>query len=153
MLHLPQDGPTPNSQEADSEVSSPKESILRSLAKKLIASVVRNNVTWAVLNNAIVRPGVFARTQRAGFEIERQFGSTRNTLMKIAPGLVVQHGPFKGMKYPGVNSVGSALIPKLLGSYERELHPLIDSICAGQYDQVVDIGCAEGYYAVGLAMR
>lgn len=66
---------------------------------------------------------------------------------------VVRHGPFAGLRYPLLQSVGSSLFPKLLGSYEAELHPWIAEICAGSYTEIVDIGCAEGYYAVGLARR
>jgi hypothetical protein len=40
-----------------------------------------------------------------------------------------------------------------VGSYERRLHePLAAAIDAGR-GPFVDIGCAEGYYAVGLALR
>jgi len=66
---------------------------------------------------------------------------------------VVRHGPFAGLRYPLLQSVGSSLFPKLLGSYEAELHPWIAEVCAGRYSEIVDIGCAEGYYAVGLARR
>jgi hypothetical protein len=72
---------------------------------------------------------------------------------KIIPDLVVRNGPFKGMKYPGKHSVGSALFPKLLGSYESELHKIISLCVNKKYTDIVDIGCAEGYYAVGMAMR
>src|SRR5262249_9942295 len=47
----------------------------------------------------------------------------------------------------------STLFPKLLGSYERELQPIMQTICGTDYRQIIDVGCAEGYYAVGLAMR
>jgi precorrin-6B methylase 2 len=50
-------------------------------------------------------------------------------------------------------SVCSTYIPKLLGIYERELSPCIETICADQPRLIVDVGAAEGYYAVGLAMR
>ena len=36
-------------------------------------------------------------------------------------------------------------------SYERSLFPVIDQIIRHPYARVIDIGCAEGYYAVGLA--
>jgi hypothetical protein len=49
--------------------------------------------------------------------------------------------------------MGSALIPKLLGTYERELHPLLGALLGCTYNSVVNLGCAEGYYAVGLALR
>jgi len=61
-------------------------------------------------------------------------------------------GPFTGMAYVS-QATGSALIPKLLGSYESELHGAIEQIIATDYKVVVDIGCAEGYYANGLALR
>jgi predicted O-methyltransferase YrrM len=50
-------------------------------------------------------------------------------------------------------SVGSCFIPKLLGTYERELAPKIELICEKQPGLVVDLGAAEGYYAIGLALR
>lgn len=67
--------------------------------------------------------------------------------------LTVRSGPFQGMKYPGAKAAGSAFIPKLLGSYERELHPELERLIAKGYDDVVDVGCAEGYYATGMALR
>jgi hypothetical protein len=47
----------------------------------------------------------------------------------------------------------SALTPKLLGIYERELHNCLEEAIAFPFQTVLDIGAAEGYYAVGLAMR
>lgn len=73
-------------------------------------------------------------------------------LDQIFPELVVKNGPFSGMKYPSAASVGSTLFPKLLGSYERELSGVLQKICGTNYSDIVDIGCAEGYYAVGLSM-
>jgi len=66
---------------------------------------------------------------------------------------VVRHGPFAGLKYPELTSIGSPLYPKLLGSYEAEIHQWIEEVCAADYSEIIDIGCAEGYYAVGLALR
>jgi hypothetical protein len=45
---------------------------------------------------------------------------------------------------------GSCLPPKLLGCYERELHPVFETYRAAPLDLVIDIGAAEGYYAVGV---
>ena len=61
-------------------------------------------------------------------------------------------GPFRGMRYI-TRSCGSALAPKVIGCYERELHASIEQVIAGNYERIIDIGCAEGYYAVGLAWR
>lgn len=35
----------------------------------------------------------------------------------------------------------------------QEIHPFIDRICAASHPAIVDIGCAEGYSTIGLAMR
>ena len=60
-------------------------------------------------------------------------------------------GPFRGMRYIDRASC-SALTPKLLGTYERELHPFIEEIIGRRHAHVIDVGSAEGYYAVGLAL-
>ena len=64
----------------------------------------------------------------------------------------VLSGPFKGLKYSSLVSNGSSLLPKLVGTYEKELHPIIDQIRNTGYSLIIDIGSAEGYYAVGLAV-
>jgi SAM-dependent methyltransferase len=64
----------------------------------------------------------------------------------------VAGGPFAGMDYSVQASEGGRA-PRLLGSYEASLHPVIETVIARAYPQVLDIGCAEGYYAVGLARR
>ncbi len=61
----------------------------------------------------------------------------------------IMAGPFRGMKYVD-EACGSSLHPKLLGTYERELFPIVESFRAAPLDLVIDIGAAEGYYAVGL---
>lgn len=47
----------------------------------------------------------------------------------------------------------AATFPSCSASYERELHGVVEAIVATPYDTVVNVGCAEGYYAVGLARR
>ena len=71
-----------------------------------------------------------------------------------ANGLRVGAGPFAGMTYPRA-AVGRAeqLAAKLLGSYERELHQPLAAVLDRGWEQVVDIGAGDGYYAVGLALR
>ena len=64
----------------------------------------------------------------------------------------VLSGPFKGMKYYD-RIVWGAITPKWLGSYEQQLHTIINKIASIKYSKIIDIGAAEGYYAVGLALR
>jgi len=67
-------------------------------------------------------------------------------------GVQVRAGPFAGLRYPtGLAAAPGDLVAKLLGSYERELHGVLEEWIAEGYRQVIDVGCAEGYYAVGLA--
>lgn len=86
----------------------------------------------------------------------RQLAKWRATLLAntlaARDGTTIAHGPFAGMAYPIQASEGGRA-PRLLGSYEASLHPVIETVIARAYPQVLDIGCAEGYYAVGLARR
>lgn len=65
-------------------------------------------------------------------------------------GNTVFSGPFAGMNYASNASEG-ALMPRLIGCYEAELHPFMAEVNSAGYERIIDIGCAEGYYAVGLA--
>ncbi len=67
-------------------------------------------------------------------------------------GTGVLDGPFKGMAYP-VRAAEGARAARVLGAYEAGLEPVIETIIRRAYATVIDIGCAEGYYAVGLARR
>jgi hypothetical protein len=67
-------------------------------------------------------------------------------------GWTVQSGLFGGMKYV-TEARSSALLPKLLGTYEAEIAHEIERAANNGYRVIVDIGCAEGYYAVGMALR
>ncbi|MDB4621386.1 hypothetical protein OAG82_00885 [Rubripirellula sp.] len=62
-------------------------------------------------------------------------------------------GPFNGMKWPAAEHPKSYSAQMLLGTYELEIHPWIENACNGSYDLIIDIGAAEGFYAVGMAMR
>lgn len=58
------------------------------------------------------------------------------------------------MKYPTIEAVGSAVYPKLMGSYEKELQTILEKLIYERaYSEIIDVGCAEGYYAVGLAIK
>jgi hypothetical protein len=63
----------------------------------------------------------------------------------------VLEGPFQGLEYPDWSGHGSAVFAKLLGTYEAELYPFVERVLASSPKTVIDIGCAEGFYAVGSA--
>lgn len=59
----------------------------------------------------------------------------------------VVDGPFAGMWF-GLPIVH---LPAYLGTYELELWPLLAELASRAFDVVVNVGAANGYYAVGLA--
>jgi hypothetical protein len=65
-------------------------------------------------------------------------------------GMVVSGGPFKGLRYVE-DTVCGGYVPKLLGTYERELHETILNAARLDFERIINIGAADGYYAVGLA--
>lgn len=67
-------------------------------------------------------------------------------------GLQVRGGPFKGMQYHlQPNAYGT--IPALLGSMESELHGFVEYLIGLAPRRIVNVGCGNGYYAVGFARR
>lgn len=66
--------------------------------------------------------------------------------------LKVLSGPFQGMKYIEVSNC-SSLLPKITGTYEEPLISHVKSVLSSNYNYIYDVGCAEGYYAVGFKLR
>lgn len=62
----------------------------------------------------------------------------------------VSQGPFAGMTSPADDVYGFSA-SMMLGGYEPQLLPVWSAIIAGPYDRLLNIGAAEGYYAVGFA--
>ena len=121
--------------------------------KKVIRLIIRlllvNDISWYLSSPLLSKvPYVnFLRCQTVKIKnqkkIDDYFGD-----------LTVKNGIFTGLIYPKLASSGSAVYPKLLGSYEAELHELIKRLVdTTSYDLIVDIGCAEGYYLTGLALK
>lgn len=80
------------------------------------------------------------------------------TALKLAKRVMVENtpivraGPFSGLKFS--KSIDAANnLPKLLGTYEKEIHPEIENILSRGFSSFVDVGTAEGYYAVGIGLR
>lgn len=64
----------------------------------------------------------------------------------------VKGGPFEGMAYYN-KTIWGTITSKWLGCYELEIQPVIEEIIDANYQVIVDVGAAEGYYAVGLALK
>src|SRR6185369_14053667 len=101
-----------------------------------LKSIVRNLV-----------PGAYGKLQeKRSQRLLKQV--TARILERYGP--VVQDGPFAKMKFVSEAS-NSSVVPKIVGSYEAELHQTVRGLAATDYAAIVNIGCAEGCYAVGLA--
>jgi hypothetical protein len=72
--------------------------------------------------------------------------------MAARDGTVVRAGPFAGLRI-GATSTEGGHAPRLLGCHEQALHPHLERLIARGFGRVVNVGCADGYYAVGLARR
>ena len=74
-----------------------------------------------------------------------------NTIIASNNTLVLQ-GPMQGLEYVANASEG-CLAARLIGCYEQPLLPFIEEAICTDYNNVVNIGCSDGYYAVGMARR
>lgn len=75
----------------------------------------------------------------------------QNTLLQ-QQGPVVLEGPLQGLDFLPQSAEGCH-VAKLLGCYEQPLLPFIAEAIQTAYPLVLNIGCAEGYYAVGMARK
>lgn len=67
-------------------------------------------------------------------------------------GYTVIGGPFAGMSYVH-QAAGSSYLIKLIGIYEEVLHPAVLNAIDRKYSTMIDIGCAEGYYLIGVGSK
>jgi hypothetical protein len=96
-----------------------------------------------------------ARSYRFRRHCEKRYGDFQKRIHPLlyekGPTRILS-GPFTNFRY--LNQIGcwGPNTPKWIGSYEEELHPFIREVVERLHPRlIVDIGSAEGYYAVGLA--
>ncbi len=114
--------------------------IIKSFAQSLLPAPLYSRLTAVSARRFIER-------------VERERGLDLLTQRYIAAcGREVRGGPFQGMIYSALadhRHIGA----RLLGCYEQEIAAAVEDLCHQPYEQVIDVGCAEGYYAVGFARR
>ena len=120
---------------------------MKPLGRAITERVVASEALWKFLDRTALRAARSLDYRRFRYTI------LDAAIAEHVPDLVVRHGPFKGMRYSQTESLYSTLFPKLLGCYERELHDAVEEVCGRGHTDIIDIGCAEGYYAVGMALR
>jgi hypothetical protein len=72
-------------------------------------------------------------------------------LVRWRAGDTVLSGPFKGIRLDLSPVSSRHLMGYLLGTQELELHPIIETIASAKYTTVINVGVADGYYAIGFA--
>lgn len=129
------------------------------LLKKIVELTALNPIGWFVyrvlnrLSAYLGQPHAWAKEYRRNAGEPEPKDALEISLEQLFQDSTVFSGPFQGLRYPSNRAIGSAIWPKLLGLYEAELHPVLEELLKNHYTSIVDIGCAEGYYAVGLALR
>lgn len=109
---------------------------LRSLGRRLVPESVRAD-----------------RASRYGQRVREEWGVPEIARRYLdAFGTAVRSGPFAGLRYPeDLVAEVDAPVAKLWGTYELEIADAFAAAIARRPACFVDIGCAEGYYAVGFA--
>ena len=122
---------------------------MNTIVKKALAYLTQIDFFWYFLK-PFSKVGYFLFKSRS---LNNQSRNIKEIESLIFKDLTVQNGPFRGLKYPKILSIGSSIYPKLLGCYEKELWGVMKYISCQEYTDIIDIGCAEGYYAVGLGIN
>jgi hypothetical protein len=123
---------------------------LKSIVRQASESLVSSDLLWKILSRTLVRGSQFLCALRDQHDAAAAIQSHEPARRALAERQIIA-GPFRGMKYGATKALCSALYPKLLGTYEHELAGVFDRLLSRGHDLVVDIGAADGYYAVGFA--
>jgi hypothetical protein len=103
----------------------------------------------------VTPPTVWAKLFKIRHEVIGGFlkrGQTRALMQQIGSPTHPLAGPFSDMQCLN-EATGSAFFPKMVGTYEMEIRDAVEWIVNYKPDLLVNVGCAEGYYAVGMAKR
>ena len=74
-------------------------------------------------------------------------------VVRHAAGQRAVAGPFQGMRIELSPLSSRHLLGYILGSQELELRQAIETVIVNGYRTILNVGAADGYYAVGLARR
>lgn len=128
---------------------------MKNIIKNIILVTLKIDLVWFfarpfvfVMNKLII----YRRLAIPSKPIEKElYTDLEKSIMNILGDPIVKNGNFKGLIYPSYTSFCSTIFPKIIGSYELELNEIIKKQCATNYSEIIDVGCAEGYYAIGFA--
>jgi hypothetical protein len=134
-------------------------SLYRSLActaKRLIHRIAYRltdlDLLWGLISKTFVRGSQYLCSVRNEVDADR-IVDRHPALREALADRQVLAGPFEGLDYRGTKAFCSSFYPKLLGTYEHELEESIRKALDKPFGLIVDVGAADGYYAVGFAFK
>ena len=121
---------------------------MKRVIRSFIRILLQNKFTWFFIKPLI---GIANYIQCQRDRVASNRLATEQRIMEALGEPVVKNGPFKGMIYPDFLYPNN--FAKIIGSYEKEISDIIESLCHRQFTEILNIGCGEGYYAIGFARR
>ena len=116
------------------------------------------HATWSAIESSPVAMGVYrfyrklvppsARTLLRWFVMPRWNAAA--ALVRHRAANTVLSGPFRGMRLSLTPVSNRNLLGYLLGTQEAELHDVVRRVIARGYSRIINVGAADGYYAVGF---
>ena len=127
---------------------------MKTVVLSALRPIVAIDPLWRVLDQGLRFSRMFDVARQQVTIARGPEGKVREVLEQLCPGARVQRGLCAGLQFPPERSAFSTVAPMLLGIYERPLQDrLLELTQTRNYDTIVDVGAADGFYAVGLALR
>jgi hypothetical protein len=120
----------------------------------IVRRIVRIDPIWRVLDVCLRLPRLLDSVRRQVENTRGPEASALAALRTLCPDGRVRRGLCQGLRFPPDRSTFSTIAPMLLGLYERPLQAKLEHLTSTRgYDLMVNVGSADGFYAVGLALR
>lgn len=120
--------------------------------KRILQAVFLNDVCWKVISPVLWLAERAKASRKDYVETPRRI-KMEEKIRSIFSSKTVLHGPFKGLNFFNYRVNADSVYAKLLGTYETEIHDFLEAAIRKNFPLVINIGCEDGYYAVGLALR
>ena len=120
-----------------------------------------HHATWDLVNStpALARLHKLYRRLPSGFRkpvrwlVKPRKSLAMQVIRLVSHGKVVG-GPFRGMIFnSSAPHTGAFYVGFTAGSHEIETRPAVEEIIARRYSTILNVGAADGYFAVGFALR
>jgi precorrin-6B methylase 2 len=127
--------------------------MLKKIISQLLKNVAQSETLFQKIGKFFQRINSIIHTNRLIFLLQSQYKKEKNINSTDKNLMFVTDGIFEGLLLLSDNMYAGVILPTLTGCYEAELNPIFNKIIQKKYHNIINIGCAEGYYAVGLALK